>query len=154
MLTVGRGLSAAIGAGPKIDLRVSPVVAARGWCNDAVVEQLVVLVDDHAGFRAQARALCEAHGLRVVGEAGDGADALEVVGRLRPDLVLLDIVLPDIDGFAVARRLAALPHAPQVILVSSREASDFGARLTEAPVRGFITKADLTAAGIAALLRR
>ncbi|MFI5042784.1 MAG: response regulator transcription factor [Acidimicrobiales bacterium] len=117
------------------------------------MEQLVVLVDDHAGFRAQARALCEAHGLRVVGEAGDGADALEVVARLRPDVVLLDIALPDIDGFAVARRLAGLPKAPQVILVSSREASDFGTRLAEAPIRGFITKADLTVAGIEALLR-
>jgi DNA-binding NarL/FixJ family response regulator len=153
VLTLGCRPAAAIRADPNLDLRVSPVVPPRGWCNRAVVKQLVVLVDDHAGFRAQARALCEAHGLRVVGEASDGATALDVVGRLRPDVVLLDIVLPDIDGFAVARRLAGLPQAPQVILISSREASDFGARLTDAPVRGFITKADLSADAIKALLR-
>lgn len=113
-----------------------------------------MLVDDHAGFRAQARALCEAHGLRVVGEAADGAEALAVVRRVRPDVVLLDIVLPDLDGFGVAERIAALPSPPQVILVSSREASDYGTRLTDAPVRGFLTKADLSAAAIEALLER
>ena len=116
------------------------------------MDQRVVLVDDHPAFRAQARALCEANGLRVVGEAGDGAGALEVVRLLEPDLVLLDIVLPDTDGFEVAKRLAAFPANPTVILLSTREASDFGSRLATAPVRGFITKADLSLASIEQVL--
>ncbi|HXR27843.1 MAG TPA: response regulator transcription factor [Candidatus Baltobacteraceae bacterium] len=118
------------------------------------MEPRVVLVDDHAAFRAQARALCEAHGLRVVGEAAAGAQAVELVGRLAPDVVLLDIVLPDIDGFSVAEHLAALPMAPQVILLSTREASDYGTRVTDAPVRGFITKGELSGATLARLIAR
>lgn len=119
---------------------------------DASMEWQVVLVDDHDAYRAQERELCEAHGLRVVGEASDGTSALEIVRRLQPDLVLLDIVLPDIDGFEVAERLEALPEPPQVILVSSREASDYGERLADAPILGFISKADVSAQAIEALL--
>ena len=67
----------------------------------------ILIVDDHAGFRHQARALLEADGFVVIGEADDGATGLAAARALRPDLVLLDIGLPDIEGFEVARELAA-----------------------------------------------
>ena len=80
----------------------------------------VLIVDDHAGFRASARALLEADGFEVLGEAADGESALEQARRLRPQVVLLDVQLPGMDGFAVAERLAAEPAAPAVVLISSR----------------------------------
>jgi DNA-binding NarL/FixJ family response regulator len=73
----------------------------------------VLIVDDHDGFRSSARALLEAEGFDVVGEAGDAASALAAAARLRPEVVLLDIQLPGIDGFEVAARLAATPDPPE-----------------------------------------
>jgi DNA-binding NarL/FixJ family response regulator len=118
------------------------------------VPQTVLIVDDHAGFRGFARRLLEAGGFTVVGEADDGASALAAVDELRPELVLLDILLPDTDGFAVAERLAENHAAPLVVLTSSREAADFGGRLERSPARGFIHKDDLSGAALAALAER
>ena len=88
--------------------------------------QTVLIVDDHAGFRHAARALLEAEGFDVVGESATGGEGLEAVGRLRPDLVLLDVGLPDLDGIEVAGRLTACPGGgPAVVLTSSRDASDY-----------------------------
>jgi CheY-like chemotaxis protein len=115
------------------------------------VPQRVLIVDDHAGFRGFARRLLEAGGYSVVGEAADGASAIAAVEELRPELVLLDVVLPDTDGFAVAERLAANGDEPVVILTSSREAADFGQRLERSSARGFIHKDDLSGAALAAL---
>jgi DNA-binding NarL/FixJ family response regulator len=112
----------------------------------------VLIVDDHEGFRQSASALLEAEGFHVIGKAADGPDAVEQAERLRPDVVLLDIQLPGIDGFGVAERLAALPEAPRVVLISSREASAYGRRVGEAYARGFITKRELTGAALAALV--
>lgn len=110
----------------------------------------VLIVDDHPGFRVAVRRLLEAEGYAVVGEAGDGRAALDVVRALHPDVVLLDVRLPDCDGFAVAERLAAEPGAPDVVLTSSR---DYGPALTRScPVRGFLPKAELSGAGLARLL--
>ena len=100
----------------------------------------VLIVDDHAAFRASARALLEAEGFDVVGEAADGAEAVEAVAVLRPAIVLLDIQLPDLDGLAVAEQLAAVPDAPAVVLISSRDAAAYGPRLRATPARGFIPK--------------
>lgn len=111
----------------------------------------VVIVDDHPGFRASVRALLEAGGLRVVGETALGSAAVDLVRRLRPQLVLLDVMLPDIDGIDVAERLARLDDPPALVLTSSHDARDFGSRLQRAPVSAFIPKDDLTAAGLAAL---
>jgi DNA-binding NarL/FixJ family response regulator len=116
------------------------------------MRKTVLIVDDHEDFREAARALLEAEGFLVVGVAGDGIDALAAVERLRPDIVLLDIQLPDVDGFAVAERLALAPDAPQVVLVSSRDASVYGARLTSARAHGFLPKAELSGASLAALV--
>lgn len=112
----------------------------------------VVIVDDHDGFRASARALLEAEGFEVVGEAASGLAALTTSERLRPDVVLLDVQLPDIDGFDVARRLARAAHAPAVVFISSRDAVDYGDLLAGVPARGFLTKRELNGVALAALL--
>ena len=91
----------------------------------------VLIVDDHASFRALARMVLVADGFDVVGEAGDGADALSAARELRPDVVLLDVQLPGTDGFAVAEALAAQPPAPAVVLVSSRSRDDYGRRVAD-----------------------
>ena len=113
-----------------------------GWQDSSSV----LIVDDHGGFRAWARAFLETEGYRVVGEAGDGSEALGAVRRLRPDVVLLDVHLPDIDGLEVARRIAAEPDPPAVVLVSSRQVDEFGRRLAASGARGFISKAELSGA--------
>jgi DNA-binding NarL/FixJ family response regulator len=112
----------------------------------------VLIVDDHPSFRASARSLLESEGYEVVGEAADGTEALAVAAQLAPDLVLLDVQLPDIDGFEVARRLAESTHPPQVVLTSSRDGADYGACIGEAKARGFVPKAELSGAALAVLL--
>ena|SRR5438876_9431251 len=110
----------------------------------------VLIVDDHPSFRASARTLLELEGFEVVGEAADGASALELVGRLQPELVLLDIALPDTSGFDVAERLAGGPS--EVILTSSREQRDLGRRVRSSGALGFVPKDRLTGQAISALL--
>lgn len=114
--------------------------------------QTVLVVDDHAEFRSAARALLQAEGFDVVGESATGADALTDARVLGPDLVLLDIRLPDLDGMTVAAKLAELDPPPAVVLVSSRDAGVYGARLREAPVRGFLVKAELSGDALRRLL--
>jgi DNA-binding NarL/FixJ family response regulator len=109
-------------------------------------------VDDHAGFRSSARALLEAEGFDVVGEAGDGASALVAVERLRPQVVLLDVQLPDIDGFEIAERLARASEPAVVVLVSTRGVSSYRRRLARSPARGFIAKCELSGNALAALV--
>jgi CheY-like chemotaxis protein len=112
----------------------------------------IVVVDDHPTFRATACALLEAEGFRVVGEAADGLSALEVIERLAPDVVLLDVQLPDIDGFEVAARAAAFTPAPKIVLASSREERDYGSMIADSGVNGFIEKAELSGDAITARL--
>ena len=112
----------------------------------------VLVVDDHMGFRRHVSRLLQEIGREVVGEAGTGKEALSESRRLKPDLVLLDIQLPDLDGFAVATTLSSEPEPPAVLLVSSRDASDYGPRLHGCGALGFITKADLSAESLVALL--
>jgi DNA-binding NarL/FixJ family response regulator len=110
----------------------------------------VVIVDDHAPFRASARRLLEVEGYEVVGEAGDAASALEVVERLRPDVVLLDVVLPDGTGFDVAESLAG--GDAKIVLVSSHDRSDLGSRLRRSSAVGFIPKDELSGETLAELV--
>ena len=112
----------------------------------------VLIVDDHAAFRASARALLQAEGFEVVGEAADGTQAVQAVTSLRPEIVLLDIQLPDLDGLAVAEQLAAVPDGPAVVLTSSRDAAAYGPRLQATPARGFIPKSGLSGEALAALV--
>jgi DNA-binding NarL/FixJ family response regulator len=114
----------------------------------------VLIVDDHDGFRAFARALLQSEGFDVVGEAADGASALDAVARLDPDLVLLDVQLPDIDGFEVAAQLTSAAGGPAVVLTSSRDESDFGPLVAASGARGFVPKAELSAAALLALMER
>lgn len=103
----------------------------------------VLIVDDHPAFRTFARALLEADGIDVAGEAIDGQSAVDAVASLRPDVVLLDVNLPTFDGFEVARRVAG-PGGPKVVLTSSRPASDYGAKLQESPAVAFLPKNELS----------
>lgn len=113
----------------------------------------VLIVDDHDAFRATARRWLTAGGFDVVGEAADGAQALEAVARLRPDVVLLDVQLPDSNGFEIAARLGSNNHPPpDVVLTSSREAAEFGDLVERSSARGFIPKAKLSGKRLAALL--
>src|SRR5437764_11945483 len=109
-----------------------------------------VVVDDHDGFRRAARVLLEAGGLLVVGEAADGASAVVEVARLLPRLVLLDVHLPDLDGFEVAARLACLSEPPFVVLTSSRPVSSFRRRLARSPGAMFVEQSNLSGESLAA----
>ena len=114
--------------------------------------QTVLIVDDHAGFRHSARALLEAEGFDVVGESATGGEGLEDVIRLRPDLVLLDVGLPDLDGIEVAERLTSVAGGgPAVVLTSSRDRSDYPPHFDHCGARGFIAKAELSGSALAAL---
>jgi DNA-binding NarL/FixJ family response regulator len=112
----------------------------------------VLIVDDHPSFRALARTVLQAEGFDVIGEAVDGASALTEARRLRPELVLLDAQLPDTDGFAVAAELTRDGDGPAIVLTSSRDAADFGPLIAESGARGFVPKAELSAAALAAFL--
>jgi DNA-binding NarL/FixJ family response regulator len=114
--------------------------------------ETVLIVDDHAPFRALARALLQLEGFEVVGEAADTRPALDAVARLRPSVVVLDVQLPDLDGFEVARRLAQAGDPPAIVLVSSRDSPAYRRRLADSPARGFIPKSDLSGAAVAALV--
>jgi DNA-binding NarL/FixJ family response regulator len=118
----------------------------------AAVRPTVLIVDDHDEFRASARALLEAEGFAVVGEAANGPEAMDAVTALRPGVVLLDIQLPGRDGLAVAEGIAARPDPPAVVLISSRDARAYGRRLGETPARGFIAKSELSGAALTSLL--
>lgn len=112
----------------------------------------ILIIDDHASFRAQARAVLVADGFTVIGEAVDGRSGLEAARTLRPDFVLLDIGLPDVEGLEVANELADGGSPPLVVLTSTREASEYGPRLTESRALGFIAKDELSGAAIRGLV--
>ena len=112
----------------------------------------ILIIDDDHRFRAQARDLLEADGFIVIGEAVDGASGLEAVRTLQPEFVLLDIGLPDVEGFEVARSLAIEGPPPLVVLTSSRDARAYGRRLTNGHTLGFIPKERISGAAIRAMV--
>jgi DNA-binding NarL/FixJ family response regulator len=119
-------------------------------CDDLHVKGSVLIVDDHPAFRASARGLLEEDGYEVVGETDSGEAAVELVRELAPDVVLLDVALPDLSGLEVAERLA--DSRSKVVLVSSRDPRDFGARFRQSSAVGFIPKDDLSAETLKELL--
>ena len=112
----------------------------------------VLIVDDNSAFRTAARQLLERGGFVVVAEAGDGLEGLQAAKDHAPELAIVDVQLPDLDGFEVAERLRALEVAPEVILTSSLDGTDFGALVTSSSALGFVPKAELSARAIEALL--
>ncbi len=113
----------------------------------------VLIVDDHPSFRASARAILEAEGFDVIGEANDGSSAESAIAALRPDVVLLDVQLPDTDGFEICREcLAKNGCNPRIVLVSSRDAADYGELISRCGATGFIAKAELSGEALAALV--
>jgi DNA-binding NarL/FixJ family response regulator len=117
-----------------------------------VAPTTVLIVDDHPGFRACARRLLEREGYRVVGEAADGESAISRARELAPHLALVDVYLPDIDGFEVASRLAALEGAPAIVLISSRDRAELDRLVPDSQARGFVPKDELSRAAIEELL--
>ncbi|HSL77850.1 MAG TPA: response regulator transcription factor [Candidatus Limnocylindrales bacterium] len=112
----------------------------------------VLVIDDHGGFRATARRLLERDGWTVVGEAADGRSGLAAAAELAPDVVLLDLGLPDIDGFTVAEHLAVRASTSSVVLISSRDPEAYGDRVRTSPVAGFIAKDRLDGAALRSLV--
>jgi DNA-binding NarL/FixJ family response regulator len=112
----------------------------------------VLIVDDHPSFRATARALLESEGYDVVGEAASAAAALAAAEQAQPEVVLVDIQLPDLDGFELAERLVALDTTIQIVLTSSRDVEDYGRCIEESAANGFVPKAELSGPRLAALL--
>jgi DNA-binding NarL/FixJ family response regulator len=111
-----------------------------------------LIVDDDARCRALARRLLDSEGYRVVGEADDCASALRAARELGPELALVDVYLPDGDGFDLAAKLTALDQPPQVVLMSSRDGADFDSLVPDTGARGFVPKADLSVEAIEELL--
>jgi DNA-binding NarL/FixJ family response regulator len=112
----------------------------------------VLIVDDHEGFRAHARRLLECEGYDVVGGAADSAQAVEAARELRPELALVDVYLPDEDGFALTDRLHALGDPPAVVLTSSRDGAELEECVEQSPARGFVPKSELSREAIEELL--
>jgi DNA-binding NarL/FixJ family response regulator len=117
-----------------------------------VAKTTVLIVDDHPGFRACARRLLEIEGYEVVGEAGDGASAVECAEALAPRMALVDVHLPDIDGFEVSMRLGRLNAPPVVVLTSSHERSELEALAAGSGASGFVPKDELSREAIEELL--
>jgi DNA-binding NarL/FixJ family response regulator len=112
----------------------------------------VLVVDDHAAFRARARAMLEADGFDVVGEVADGDSALAAAQRLRPDIALVDIQLPGVDGFEVAEQLRRAAAARWIVLISGRDREDYGGRVERSQADGFIAKVELSGERLIAVL--
>lgn len=147
---MARRSAAPAGPRPRGDTRTR----TRLGCDDGPVGLTVVIVDDHAGFRSFGRARLEADGFTVLAEAADGASAVEACASLDPDVVLLDVILPDLDGFEVCARLAAGGNErPAVVLTSTRPAGSYTARLRASTAKGFVPKDEICGDAVRALLK-
>ena len=135
----------------RLEGAVHRTASGRAVCDYQLVPPTVLIVDDHPSFRASARAMLEAGNFRVIGEAADGSTALELLKRLRPDVVLLDVQLPDMSGFDVCIECGDVDDTA-VVLVSSRDGSDFGDLIERCGARGFIPKGELTTEALTAFL--
>ena len=111
-----------------------------------------VIVDDDASFLKAAQTLLESDGVTVAGVASTGADAVERVGMLRPDVVLIDIRLGQESGFDVARQLATNGQAAALIMISTHAREDYADLIAESPVIGFVPKVELSASAIRRVL--
>jgi DNA-binding NarL/FixJ family response regulator len=136
-------------------LRVRLAVLPAGLLEGTIgryMRQTVLVVDDHGGFRSCVRELLGAEGFEIVGEAADAASGIEAARALRPDVVLLDVQLPDFDGIMASKRIAALNGRSAIVMTSSGDLADFAGALAESPARGFIPKSELSGQAIRRLL--
>ena len=129
--------------------RAEPRQWSPGDHNGASMATTVLIVDDHTAFRSRARRMLEADGFEVVGEAADGASGVDAARRLEPDVVLLDLQLPDTTGFAVAEQISG---EAAVVITSTRDSADFDALARRSGARGFVSKAELSGAALEELL--
>lgn len=141
-----------IGAATGVCLRGGTDDPARLGCNDSPMSETVVIVDDNDAFRAQARVLLTYDGYDVIGEAGNGTSGLETLRRLQPNIALLDAQLPDIDGFSVARGVRDDVRPTAVVIISTRDATDYGSAVSACGARGFIAKSELCGDALRAVL--
>jgi DNA-binding NarL/FixJ family response regulator len=128
------------------------VASSSARWNDGCLVHTLVIVDDSLEFLASAEAMLSEEGFDVVGCVSDASRAIEEVKLLQPAVVLLDVQLPLVNGFELARQLADLDPRPVVILISSRDPAAYGSELTRAPVRGFISKWELSGDALAAMV--
>ena len=118
------------------------------------MRETVLIVDDHPSFRASARRMLEADGYEVVGELDRGEGVVAAVEKLNPEVLLLDVDLPDIDGFEVTRRLLDANGAtPHIVLVSSHDLTDLDEAVAASGARGFVAKSELSAEAISSVIR-
>lgn len=137
---------------PAQGVRLAVLPFGRDCRDNPCMARTVLIIDDHPSFRASARHVLEDGGFVVIGEAQDGASGLAAASAMRPAVVLLDVQLPDIDGFDVAARLTAQDDGPAVVLTSSRDGSEFGGMVARSGARGFVPKDELTGPALEALL--
>jgi CheY-like chemotaxis protein len=116
-----------------------------GWHYERMPRSVLV-VDDDAGFRDLATRILTSWGHAVIGEAGSVAEALAQATRLRPDVVLVDIGLPDGDGFSLTEQLVAMPWAVRVVLISSQADRATVAAARRAGADSFLPKDELSSA--------
>lgn len=132
--------------------RAVPTIGEPPLSEDEAIARSVLIVDDSTAFQGSARALLEARGYAIAGTAADGAGALEAVRALRPDAVLLDVNLPDMNGVDVAERLARDDATLAVVLVSTLEVSALGRSVDACGARGFVAKSELASPRLVDLL--
>jgi DNA-binding NarL/FixJ family response regulator len=123
-------------------------------CNPSYMSETVVIVDDNDDFRARTRLLLDREGYDVIGEAADGEWGLSLVRRLCPDVALLDVQLPDTDGFAMAECLRHEADGTAVVIISTRDASDYAGAVARCGALGFIAKSDLCGTALQAVLEQ
>jgi DNA-binding NarL/FixJ family response regulator len=151
-------LQAALAVGQRDRVGRRLEARASAPCDDAQVAaasipgRTILIVDDHPSFLAAARFLLETEGFEIVGVAADGESAVREALRSSPEIVLLDVSLPDMDGFEVAARLRAAGASSTIVFTSSREKSDFGSLIVDSGGAGFITKAELSGESLRALV--
>ena len=127
-------------------------IAVLTASHTSVVSATVLIVDDNPRFRSRARKWLESGGWDVIAEAADGGEALDAVALHHPTVVLLDIQLPDMSGLDVSERVMRESDPPAIVLTSTHDAADFGARIADSGARGFLPKADFCAESFAAIL--
>jgi CheY-like chemotaxis protein len=137
---------------PQESLRARRPQGDHSSATHGVAMVRVLVVDDHVSYRRLMVRLLRTSGFEVIGDVGNGRDAVEMVLAKTPDVVLLDILLPDFDGFEVARRLVVSPVPPLIVFISSRQRDEFGTLADGGTIRGFLSKDEFTVERLNGLL--